>query len=129
MPAHPGPVPEVADDGWLEAWLEAADELRAAWRDDATLTQVIRLPWAEMSGAGTLVAYTMEITVHTWDLAEATGQTVRWDDDVVGVALDAVREHLPVAPRGGAVPFGEVVAVAPDAPPIERLVAWAGRRP
>jgi uncharacterized protein (TIGR03086 family) len=123
------PPADVADDGWLDAWSAAAAELRVAWRDDATLTRTVTLPWAEMSGAGTLVAYTMEITVHTWDLARATGQPVAWDDLVVTVAFGAVREHLPVSPRGGFVPFGEVRATRPDAPMIDRLVAWSGRQP
>jgi uncharacterized protein (TIGR03086 family) len=128
---EPSPVPpaDVADDGWLEAWSAAGEELRAAWRDDATLTRTITLPWADMSGAGTLVAYTMEITVHTWDLAHATGQPVAWDDLVVAVAHGAGREHLPVRPRGGSAPFGEVRATGPDAPMIDRLVAWSGRQP
>jgi uncharacterized protein (TIGR03086 family) len=120
---------DVADDGWLEAWSAGAEELRAAWRDDATLTRTVTLPWAEMSGAGTLVAYTMEITVHTWDLARATGQPVVWDDLVVAVAYGAVQEHLPATPRGGFVPFGEVRETGPDASPIDRLIAWSGRQP
>ncbi|MGE7386420.1 hypothetical protein ACQKM2_13185 [Streptomyces sp. NPDC004126] len=31
--------------------------------------------------------------------------------------------------RGRRVPFGDVVAVDPGARAIDRLVAWAGRRP
>jgi uncharacterized protein (TIGR03086 family) len=127
----PGPLGArgIAPDHWLDAWLDAADRCRDAWRDDATLTRTIRLPWAEMSGASTLLAYTMEITVHTWDLATATGQAVAWDDEVVDVAFEALVQHLPAAPRGGFVPFHEVCATPPDASPIDRLVAWSGRRP
>ena len=68
-----------------------------------------------------------------------------WDDDVVGVAMDSIRRHLPAEDRlatfeavraqlppearDWGAPFQEVVPVAGDARPIDRLVAWNGRRP
>ena len=35
-----------------------------------------------------------------------------------------MRDAVPAEPRGGHVPFGPVVEVAPDAPAIDRLVGW-----
>lgn len=135
----------VADDGWADAWRSAAHGVQAAWTDDATLAQTIELPWAELSGAEALAMYTSEVTVHTWDLATATRQDPDWDDDVVGVAMDSIRRHLPAEDRlatfeavraqlppdarNWGAPFHEVVPVAGDARPIDRLVAWNGRRP
>ncbi len=76
-----------------------------------------------------LTIYTSEVTTHTWDLAAAIGATIRWDDVVVEASLAAMSQALPADRRGGEVPFAAVVATAPDAPAIERLVAWTGRAP
>ena len=100
------------------------------------------LPWIQGNGADVLTSYFSELTVHTWDLAIATGQEPRWDDTVLNAALDA-RPILPAENRRAlfeeisaamgldevAMPFAEAVAVPPDAPAIDRLVAWNGRDP
>jgi uncharacterized protein (TIGR03086 family) len=139
------PEVRVADDGWVEAWFDTAEDARSAWADDDTLTRIMRLPWAELPGAGMLTMYTCEVTLHTWDLATATGQHPAWDDRVVSVAYEAMRRALPgpgrtalleavVADmpeehRDGGFPFAEPVDVPADAPLIDRLVGWSGRRP
>jgi len=136
---------DMADDGWLAAWSGAALDAAWSWADDAALDRIVELPWATMPGAATLVSYVSEITVHTWDLAEATGQRPAWDDTVVAAAyeasrralpatgraamMDAVRERLPVEWRDSPPPYGEAVDVPAGAPLIDRLVAWDGRRP
>jgi uncharacterized protein (TIGR03086 family) len=136
----------VADDGWPAAWLEAAHDLKDVWSDPALLDRVFELPWATLSGAGLLAMYTSEVTVHTWDLATATGQTPAWDDEVVGVSLALMEQILPAAQerrkayeevasrlpeerRAFTPPFADPVPVASTAPAIDRLVAWTGRRP
>lgn len=133
----------VADDRWPDAWRESGRRAADAWSDDAVLEQPMALPWIAGSGAQVLASYFSELTVHTWDLATATGQQPDWDDAVVAAALDAARQMLPAenrlglyeeisAARGFAevtVPFAEVVPVPDDAPAIDRLVAWNGRDP
>ena len=90
-----------------------------------------------------LTSHFSELTVHTWDLATATGQRPDWDDAVVAAAFDGARRILPAdnrralyeqisAARGFdevAVPFAEAVPISDDAPAIDRLVAWNGRDP
>jgi uncharacterized protein (TIGR03086 family) len=143
--AGPGVAVDVADDGWLEAWFDAAHGVRAAWRDDAVLSRVIHLPWSQLPGGPTLLSYLSEVTVHTWDLAAATGQRPAWDPEVVAASLEAMRRALPARGRaakleavmatmpeeyrGGPPPFADAVGVPDDAPLIDRLVAWNGRRP
>jgi hypothetical protein len=91
---------DVADDGWLEAWCDAAALLGSAGPRPAELT-----------------VHLNQITVLTWDLAEATGQRPAWDPEVLALAYDAAR-YLPGA---GAVPLPD------DAPLIDRLAALNGR--
>jgi len=134
----------VADDAWLETWREAAADAQAAWRDDAALERTIVLPWATDTGAAALLGYVSEVTVHTWDVATATGQTPEWNDEAVGGALQLMHSWLPGgnraevfaevrdkmgAPADTPAPFAEVVPVPDDAPLIDQLVAWNGRKP
>ena len=130
------------DDGWADAWTASARRSAEAWRDDAVLERPMTLPWIEGNGADVLASYFSELTVHTWDLATATGQRPDWDDTVISAAL-AVRDFLPAENRLAlyqeisaamgldqvAIPFAEQVPVADDAPAIDRLVAWTGRDP
>lgn len=133
----------VADDHWPDTWRESGRRAVDAWSDDTVLARPMALPWIEGSGAQVLASYFSELTVHTWDLAMATGQQPEWDDVVVAAAFDGARQILPAENRRAlyerisagrgidevAVPFAEAVAVADDAPLIDRLVAWNGRDP
>ena len=132
----------LPDDGWSDAWTTSARCAADAWRDDVVLEQPMALPWIQGSGAEILTSYFSELTVHTWDLATATGQQPDWDDTVVTAALTA-RDFLPAENRRAlfeeisiamglgdvAIPFAEAVPVPDNAPAIDRLVAWNGRDP
>jgi uncharacterized protein (TIGR03086 family) len=133
----------VADDRWPDAWRESGRRAAEAWSDDLVLERPMALPWVEGNGAEVLATYFSELTVHTWDLATATGQQPDWDDTVVDAALEAARRILPAENRRAlyaeisaargldtvAVPFAEAVPVSVGAPAIDRLVAWNGRDP
>lgn len=130
------------DDDWAEAWAAAGSRAADAWRDDTVLERPMALPWIQGSGAEVLTTYFSELTVHTWDLATATGQQPDWDDAVVTAALEA-RPILPAENRRAlfeeisaamgldevAIPFADAVPMPADAPAIDRLVAWNGRDP
>lgn len=142
--ADPLTVPDAqaAPDRWTDAWREAGKRAADAWSDDAILDAPMALPWIQGSGAEVLTSYFSELTVHTWDLATATGQQPAWDDAVVTAALNA-RQVLPAENRAAfyaeiaaamgldevAMPFAEAVSVPDDASAIDRLVAWNGRHP
>lgn len=132
----------VPDDRWADAWKESGRRAADAWSDDTVLERPMALPWIEGSGAEVLATYFSELTVHTWDLATATGQQPDWDDAVVTAALQA-RQILPAENRRAlyeemsiamgldevAFPFAEAVPVPDDASAIDRLIAWNGRDP
>lgn len=139
--AHTG----IADGAWEAEWLQRAHRVQTAWSDQSRLTAMMTLPWVTAPGAALLAMYTSELTVHTWDLAQATGQQPAWRDDVVQVALDAalqalapgdreagfeaMRPHLPAQLSANFPPFKNAVDVADGAALIDRLIAWYGRRP
>jgi uncharacterized protein (TIGR03086 family) len=136
---------EPADGDWVTMWNRFAEEAQAAWADDARLALPTMLPWASESGALALRTYVGEVTVHTWDLAQATGQSPVWDDDVLAMSLDvmrvvlpaegrremfdAIKATMPEEMRGGSDPYAMAIPVAADAPLIDQLVAHVGRQP
>jgi uncharacterized protein (TIGR03086 family) len=91
-------VPEtsgVADTAWVNAWMAAAQEVQAAWTDPDALERTMILPFGELPGAAVLAVYTGQVTIHTWDLATATGQRPEWDNGIVAATLMATGWRLP----------------------------------
>jgi uncharacterized protein (TIGR03086 family) len=68
----------------------------------------------------------LDVLVHGWDLATATGQDPTLDPELVQGCLDVVEPQLSMLQASGA--FGPAVDVAPDADPQTRLLAMLGRR-
>ncbi len=73
-----------------------------------------------------LERYPMEILVHTWDLAQATGQATVLDPVLVHDALGPARQFALMARLAGLI--GPECAVAEDADDLTRLLAILGRR-
>ena len=74
-------------------------------------------------GAGIL---SLELLIHAWDFAAATGQKVQVADELAAFVLGLGEEIIsPQARAGGA--FAEPVEVSGDAAALDRLVAFSGR--
>jgi uncharacterized protein (TIGR03086 family) len=127
--AAPARADGVPDDGWLAAYQTAAVRTRNAWADDARLDALVEVPWGKFPGRIAVNGYIQEILTHGWDLAKATGQPTEGDPELAAHVLAISRRILPPAPRGGEIPFGQVIPVAPDAAPYAQLAAWLGRQP
>ena len=141
--AVPAFASDVRDDELPGKWRAASADACRAWDDDRALERTIVLPWATDTGAKALLGYVNEVTVHTWDIATSTDQHPDWDAETVENALALMHEWLPanraeifeairkqMGPAAGPNDaFAPVVEVPDGAPPIDRLVAWNGRRP
>ena len=114
--------------GVAEELAHTAAAFTDAWSDDATLDQVIELPWATLPARVLLAIYLAEVSTHTWDVAAATGQQPAFDQAALEIALATMQIGLPAEGREQ-TPFAAVRPVADDAPAIDRLVAWTGRNP
>ena len=81
----------------------------------------------EWSGMEATAGTSMDVLVHTWDLATATGQNTTLDPGVVDTCISM---FLPAMPEGGRAAgiIGPAIDVADDASPQERLLAALGRR-
>ncbi|MCX5269323.1 TIGR03086 family metal-binding protein [Streptomyces sp. NBC_00199] len=123
-----GEAPDRVGAGpdWRERLAAETDLLVAAWSapgaEEGT-TGAMDMP-ARLVGSMAL----LDLTVHVWDLARATGQDFpEADEAVVAELAGAVAVLEPTARRMGV--FGEAVAAAEDASPFERLLARTGRDP
>jgi uncharacterized protein (TIGR03086 family) len=67
-----------------------------------------------------------DLLAHGWDLVQATGVVAELPDDLVEQALAFVRAQLPQQPRAGR--FADPQPIRDDAPAIDRLAAFTGRR-
>ena len=118
------PRPAAGDDP-VAAWHAARADLMAVL-SLAALARPVPLPWGQMPLGGFLERYPMEFLVHTWDLAQATGQAAGLDPGLVRDALEPARQFAPIARMSGLV--GPECAVAEDADDLTRLLAILGRR-
>jgi uncharacterized protein (TIGR03086 family) len=69
----------------------------------------------------------LELLLHGWDFAETSGQQLPVSDEVVAYVQILADQIIPGSRARGA--FATEVVPAADATPLERLVAFSGRRP
>jgi uncharacterized protein (TIGR03086 family) len=84
------------------------------------------LSFGDYSGSDYAAQLFMDLLVHGWDIATATGQDARLDPDLVQACLP-IAEQLTTQFRSAGV-FGENLSVSADADPQTILVALLGRR-
>lgn len=115
----------AAGDDPVAAWRMARANMMAALTP-AALARPVPLPWGGVTPlGGFLERYPVEILVHAWDLAQATGQAAVLDPGLVRDALGAARQFAPVLRAAGLV--GPERVVAGDAGDLARLLAVFGR--
>ena len=81
----------------------------------------------EMPAAFLASILPLELALHGWDLAQASGQELRVSDEVVAYLREQAESVVPPGRPNGS--FGDEVQPAADASPVDRLAAFAGRRP
>ena len=127
MPDWQVPPDELGPD-WSADFGARVAELRRAWHD-ADLDRLV--PW--MGGHPAPLRQRAdqqltEFTVHSWDLAVATGQDLGGlDPELAEHALRWAQPLLRPEVRGAA--FAPSVPVGDDAPAYDRLAGWFGRDP
>ena len=104
--------------------------LAQAWREPDTWAGMTRI--AGMDAPAVMVGQTVadELAVHGWDVARALGQPYTADPDVLTAARAFLEQFAsPDAPAGPDVPFGPSRPVDAGAPPLDQVLALAGRDP
>lgn len=125
----PGGLPgtDLAGQDPFAAYAEASAVALTAASAGDTLTRVHTTPLGDMPGPALAGFTTLDITVHGWDLAQATSQPADLDDALAAHVL-AFAERA-ITPDSRAPRIGRAVPAAADAPLTERLVAFLGRQP
>lgn len=128
-PMAPGGLPAVdlGSDDPVAAYAEAsAAALAAAGVGDA-LTRMHVTPLGEMPGPVLAGFTTLDVAVHGWDLAMATGQPADLDGRLAAHVLAFAEQAITPATRAPRI--GPARPVPADAPVTQRLVGFLSRRP
>jgi uncharacterized protein (TIGR03086 family) len=104
-----------------------AAEALEGWRAHGLDGMVPAPGGGEMPAAMAAGILSIEFLLHAWDFAQASGQEVAVSDEVVAYVQSIAEKLVPGGRERGA--FAEEQAPAPDADPLERLAAYAGRTP
>lgn len=123
--------PDHLDDGWRDRFEAETGRLVAAWSDPSTLEGVSRgmgMPQTVIGGMALL-----DLTVHGWDLAVATGQPYQPAPEAVAELHGLVEQLGPNARKMGifADPVSPPTTAAPTSttPDLAHLLSQTGRTP
>ncbi len=115
------------DPDWRTAYPRNLANLAEAWREPAAWEGMSRAGGVDFpASVGGMIALT-EVVVHGWDVAVSAGLSYEVDDQILTAVLDHVASFSGGEPIDGL--FGAAVAVAQDAPLLDRVVALTGRDP
>ncbi len=120
-----GAQPDYLTGDWRARFAAETETLIKAWAEPSALEGVspgMGLP-QETVGAMAL----LDLTVHVWDLARATGREYEAPPTVTA-ALHSFAERMAPMARQWKV-FADEVPVEPTASPFERLLGLSGRDP
>lgn len=115
-------------DGYAAAYDSATARMLAEWQKPGALDATITLPFGDVLGSvGASICF-IDVLVHGWDLAKATGQDARLAPNFAEPALELARGIVNDQVRQAGA-FGPEVAVPANAAMGDRLVAFLGRTP
>jgi uncharacterized protein (TIGR03086 family) len=124
------PRPEMLGDDPAKTYEAVTEEFHAVVREPGAMDKVISLPppFGDVPAPVIVSFVAFDFIVHSWDLATATGQPYAPPDDLVTEA-DAFARQVVAPPMRVPGGFAAEVDPPPGASPLDRLVAFSGRRP
>jgi uncharacterized protein (TIGR03086 family) len=124
LPAGPS-----VDDDPVGAWAAHADAVQGVLDDPATPGRTFSNPHTGELPLDQAVDrfYTVDVFMHTWDLARATGQDDTLDPGLCADLLSGMEPIDGLLRSSGQ--YGPRVLVPDDAPVQDRMVAFIGRDP
>lgn len=119
-----GATLSVPEQGSLEDKVSTlAAQAIAAWRE-VDLEGTVTTPGGEAPAAFLASILPLELLLHGWDLAQASGQKLSVSDEVVSYIHHLTRD---VIAQGRGSSFADEVTAGPDSDAVERYAAFAGR--
>lgn len=108
------------------AWAIAANRAMVAFEQPGVLEKTVKLPFGEMPAGVAINIAVFDVLTHAVDIARASGQSVD-DSELIETALEFGRQMIGPELRIPGV-FDPEQPVAGNAPPEDRLLAFAGRK-
>ena len=119
------PVPPT--DTRIEALREKACALLGAWSAARLAPEEVEVGDLGLEAPLLVATAALEITVHGWDVGQATGRQTRIPEDLAAGLLPIAQQVIDPADRGPR--FARPRSVGADATPDVRLLSWTGRVP
>jgi uncharacterized protein (TIGR03086 family) len=117
----------TAEPGWADAYAEQLDRALAAWSDPAVWEGEVKMGDSSMPGSAVAGMILLELVLHGWELAVATGQEYRTTDAVDTAVLGLVEEYAEMYRQYHG--FAEALPTPADLTPFARALALSGRDP
>ncbi|WP_433389200.1 TIGR03086 family metal-binding protein [Micromonospora sp. KLBMP9576] len=117
--------PDLLTDGWRDRFATETRRLVRAWSDPSSLEGVSETMGMPQTVVGDMVL--LDLAVHGWDLAVATGQPYRPAPEVLEPLRALVERLGPQGQRMGV--FAEPVTSGADLTEFELLLCRTGRDP
>lgn len=119
-------VPEGADPA--AAFAASAERANAVFAAPDGMVRGFELPFGTLPGSVYIGMRTVDVLVHAWDLAVATGQPTDLDPELSRTCLETARGRVQSSFRGPGRPFGPEQACPPGCTAADELAAFMGRR-
>ncbi|MGK5737438.1 TIGR03086 family metal-binding protein [Micromonospora sp. URMC 103] len=117
--------PDFLTDAWRDRFEVETERLVTAWADPASLEGVSPGMGMPQTTVGGMVL--LDLVVHGWDLAVATGQPYAPPPEATTVLRELADQLGPTARKMGV--FGEPVPTDPAVPDLDHLLGLTGRHP
>jgi uncharacterized protein (TIGR03086 family) len=117
----------AAEPDFAAAYRAQLDRALAAWSDPAAWERDLNIMGSATPAADVAALLIVELVLHGWDLAAATGQDYGLGDKAAAAALAAVEANAELFRQYKG--FAEPVPVPDGAPALDRVLALSGRDP
>jgi len=117
----------TADPGFREDYAAQIDKAVQAWSDPSAWEGEIGVMGNATPAADIGAMLIMEMALHGWDIARATGQEYACDDAVAQTLRETVQEQAEMFRKYDG--FADAVTVPADASAFDQALALSGRDP
>jgi uncharacterized protein (TIGR03086 family) len=121
-------IPDLLGDDPGSAYDQTIADYREAIGRPGAAERMVTLPFGEVPGEVAMDLAAVDLLIHCWDLARATGQSYSPSPAFVDAAAAFTQVSIPPEARDGDA-FAAEVPAPRGASALERLIAYTGRRP
>lgn len=117
----------AAEPGWASDYAAQLERAVAAWADPAAWEGDVDLGGSPFPAVGIARMQILELLLHGWDVARATGGRIEVDEELAAVVLEIVAENAELYRQYEG--FAQPVALPEGASAWDRALAASGRDP